>query len=102
MARINKEQTLKRMMDLGQISSKGAIMNEGGDDVKASIVSPEGKEIAPAALKEGEIVFSIPSIIGAGEGDFDKGSEIILALHERLKTLGEQILQEQSLASKEI
>ena len=95
MARINKEQTLKRMINNAQ-------MNAGGDDVQASIVSPEGQEVAPAALKEGEIVFSIPAIIGAGEGDYDKGSEIILALHDKLKALGEQMLQEQSLASEGI
>jgi hypothetical protein len=101
MARINKKQTIKRMEGLGSVDPRSAVMAQGGDDVAAFIQPAQaGQAPTPAALKEGEIVFSIPSIIGAGEGDYDAGAEVILALHERLKALGEQMLEENSLASE--
>ena len=101
MANINKKQMVKNMTGM-QMDPRSMSMAQGPDDIQASIVSPEGQEIAPAALKEGEIVFSIPAIIGAGQGDYDKGAEFIMALHDKLKALGEQMLQENSLGSQEM
>lgn len=100
MATTNKKALIKQMSGLSELDPRSAMMAQGGDDIQASISSPEGEPLAPASLKEGEIVFSIPAIIGAGEGDYDKGMEIILELHDRLKVLGEQMLQENSIASQ--
>lgn len=99
MARINKPDTIKQMTGLGQLDPKSIAMAQGGDDIQAKIIPQQTQqEPMQAALKEGEIVFSIPAIIGAGEGDYDAGSEFILALHDKLRSLGEQLLQENSIA----
>ena len=98
MARVNKKQAIKNMEGLGSASPQSISMNQGGDDVLASMSPADGGEALPASLKEGEIVFSIPSIIGAGEGEYEAGAEIILALHDKLKAIGEQMLQENSIA----
>lgn len=100
MARVNKKQAVKNKVGLGNLDPRGALLAEGGDNIQANIVSPQGEPVAPAALKEGEVVFSIPAIIGAGQGDYDKGLEIITALHDELKQHGEQMLQQGSLADE--
>lgn len=95
MANINKNQVIKQMTG---IASKGSVLAAGGDDVPAMIHDQSGTPMAPAALKQGEIVFSIPAILGAGQGDFDKGAEFLLELHEQLKEIGSQYLQQEEQA----
>lgn len=99
MAKINKTQTIKNSLGLGNLPAESASMAQGGDNIRAQITTPQGEPIAPAALKEGEIVFSIPAIIAAGNGDYAHGAEVITELHDRLKAMGEQLLQENSLAN---
>lgn len=99
MAKVNKKQAIKNSIGLGNLPMQGPMMAEGGDDVQAMITSPQGEPMAPAALKEGEVVFSIPAIIAAGGGDYEHGLEVITALHDQLKAAGEQMLQENSLAN---
>lgn len=101
MAKINKKQAIKNEIGLGNLDPQGAVLNQGGDNIQAQVISPEGQPIAPAALKEGEVVFSIPAIIGAGNGEYEKGLELITALHDELKMVGEQVLQQGSLAGVE-
>jgi hypothetical protein len=93
MANINKYQAVKSMTGM---PSKGSILASGGDNVPAMITDQSGNPQAPAAIKEGEIIFSVPAVVGAGQGDFDKGAELLLELHEQLKAIGEGILQEQA------
>lgn len=92
MANVNKYQAIKSMTG---IPSKGSILASGGDDVPALVTDQSGNPQAPASIKQGEIIFSVPSIVGAGQGDYDKGAELILELHEQLKELGEQLIAQE-------
>jgi hypothetical protein len=80
---------------------KGAMLAQGPDNVPAVITDQAGAPKAPAAIKEGEIIFSVESVIGAGKGDYDKGAEFLLKLHERLQEIGKSLLEENSLAGVE-
>ena len=96
MSRVNKVQSLKQGLGI----SKGQILAGGPDNVPAMIHSQSGTPQEPAMIKEGEIVFSVESVIGAGGGDYDKGAKILLELHNRLRQMGMKALQSQgSLAS---
>lgn len=108
---INKYQEIKSLtgMDSGSdngvsrtnqgiMPSLGAQMSQGGDNVPAMVQPAKGGPAQPAALKEGEIVFSIPSIVGAGKGDFNKGAEMLLELHKQLKGIGENFLSKEAKA----
>ncbi len=80
--------------------NKGAQLAAGPDNVPAVIHGQDGTPKGPAMIKEGEIVFSVPSVIAAGKGDYDKGAKFLLELHKRLQTMGEQMLaQKQGLPS---
>ena len=92
MANINKGAAIRNMTGM---PTKGSILASGGDNVPDMVTDQSGTPQSPAAIKEGEIIFSVPAVIGAGQGDFDKGSEILLEIHEQLKAMGEQFLAEQ-------
>ena len=98
MADVNKKRAVQEMTGLAGVDPRAQALNAGPDNIRAEIQSPQGESLAPAALKEGEIVFSIPAIVGAGNGNYDEGAEMIMALHERLKTIGEGLLKNNSLA----
>lgn len=70
----------------------------GPDNVPAMIHDQSGTPQAPAAIKSGEIIFSVEAVVGAGDGDYNKGAEVLMAIHEKLKAHGEQLLQQGSLA----
>lgn len=74
----------------------------GGDNVNAMIHDQSGTPQQPAALKQGEIVFSVEAVVGAGNGDYNAGAQMLLQLHEKLKQAGEQFLQQGSLAGAPI
>ncbi len=97
MAKVNKEQALKAGLGI----SKGQILASGPDNVPAMVHSQSGTPLSPAAIKEGEIIFSVEAVIGAGNGDYDKGAEFLLALHEKLKQHGTQLIQQQGLNAYE-
>lgn len=71
----------------------------GGDNVAAMVHDQSGTPQAPAALKQGEIVFSVESVVGAGNGDYNKGAQMLMQLHQHLKEIGTQFLQQGSLAA---
>ncbi len=93
MAKINKKQAVKRNVGL---PSKEAIMTapQNTDTLNATIQGIDGSEQGPAKLTEGEIVFSVPAIIAAGEGDYDRGAEFLMNLQEELRIKGEEMLAE--------
>lgn len=92
MARISKKRILQKGLGL---PTKEEIMTQGGDDTPAVIQDQMGNPVAPAALKEGEIVFSVEAIIGAGQGDYDQGAKFLLELHDELKRIGEELSPQQ-------
>ena len=76
----------------------GQALAPGGDNIPAQITDHQGAPKGPAAIKQGEVVFSVESIIGAGNGDYNKGLKHILNLHDTLQAHGDALLQEKSLA----
>ena len=93
MAKVNKKQAIKRSSGL---PSKEQILSapENTDTVPAQIYGQDGALQSPAALTEGEFVFSIPSIVALGEGEYDKGLELLTQMHEELMAAGDQMLEE--------
>lgn len=77
---------------------KGAALASGPDNVPAVITDQSGTPQAPAAIKEGEIIFSVEAVIGAGNGDYDLGAKNLLALHNELKAAGTKMLAQGSLS----
>ena len=63
-----------------------ALLNIGqADTVPAQIQSNDGSAPAPAALSEGEFVFSAPAIIALGKGDYEVGLSTLTAIHDDLR-----------------
>jgi hypothetical protein len=77
----------------------GSQLAAGPDNINAKITDHQGNDQGPAAIKAGEIVFSVESVIGAGNGNYDKGAKTLLALHDKLQDHGAQIVQKQSIAN---
>lgn len=103
MANVRKPQAIRAAT--GMNSTQGAMpmahaqaLAAGGDNVPAMVHDQSGTPQQPAALKQGEIVFSVEAVVGAGNGDFNKGSQLLLALHDKLKAHGTELLQKGSLA----
>ncbi len=82
--------------------SKEDIIAAGPDNVPAVITDQSGAPQGPATIKEGEFVFSIEAIIGAGDGDYEHGLEVIMNIHDQLKARGEEVLRSQSIAGAAI
>ena len=75
---------------LGLPKNKDEILKIGrADDVPALI---DGQQ--PAALSQGEYVFSVPSILALGKGDYETGLKMLDDLHQQLRIEGQQYLQE--------
>ncbi len=68
---------------------------ENFDTVDASVGGQEGA----AKLTEGEIVFSIPAIIAAGEGDYESGAKMIMEIHEMLREKSKGFIDDKGLAA---
>ncbi len=104
MASIKKPQAIRSATGMNNPSSGAMPMAQaqalagGGDNVPAMVHDQSGTPQSPAAIKQGEIIFSVEAVVGAGNGDFNKGSELLLALHDKLKAHGEELLQQGSLA----
>src|SRR5690606_16526895 len=93
----NKNTTLRNMTGVTG-AMNGANLAAGPDNVPAVVTNQQGEPQGPAMIKEGEIVFSVESVIGAGNGDYDKGAKILLALHNKLQQSGAEFLQKNSLS----
>lgn len=93
MAKINKKASVMRQQGL---PTKEQILTapQNTDTVPAQIQSPDGTPLAPAALTEGEFVWSVPAIIALGKGDYDAGIQMLEPMHEELRLVGEQMLAE--------
>lgn len=101
MGKVNKINKIKSMTGLKSYpDDKGLALASGPDNVPAMIHDQQGNPQGPAMIKQGEIIFSVEAVIAAGEGDYDKGAQMLLALHEHLRELGQQYLQQQSLSGQ--
>lgn len=64
----------------------GALLQKGqADTVPAVIDSKDGTPPSPAALSEGEFVFSVPAIVALGEGDYEVGLSTLESVHNELR-----------------
>lgn len=104
MAHVRKPQSIRSATGMNS-STPGPMPLEhaqalagGGDNVPAMVHDQSGTPQQPAALKQGEIVFSVEAVVGAGNGDYNKGAQMLMALHEKLKQHGTELLQQNSLS----
>jgi hypothetical protein len=95
MARVPKRSAVKQAVGL---PSKEQIMTapQNTDTIPAVIHGQNGAPQQPAALTEGEFVFSLPAIIALGEGNYDEGLAILTQMHDQLKEEGKAFLAEQN------
>ncbi len=91
MAKINKKQAVKRSQGLP--TAQALASHAMGDQVPAQIQTADGGA-APAALTEGEFVWSIPAITALGKGNYEEGIALLEQLHTELQGVGEQMMQE--------
>lgn len=68
--------------------ANGLALAEGPDNIPATITDQEGNPQGPAEIKQGELIFPVEAIIGAGNGDYNKGAEMLLNLMDKLKAHG--------------
>lgn len=90
----NNKQEAKQMLGL-PTKEQVMLSPQNTDKIPAQIHAPDGTPSAPAALTEGEFVFSNPAIIALGQGDHEKGIQILTELHDKLQAMGEQMMQQQ-------
>lgn len=67
------------------------------DKVPAVVRAQDGTKETPAALTEGEFVFSVPAIIALGEGDYDKGLQMLEQIHNLLREKSKQFINRAGL-----
>ena len=99
MANVNKKKHVTKHLGL---PSKEALMTSPmKEDTLLAKSEPlqGGLEATDIRLTEGEFVFSLPSIIALGEGDYDTGLETLTQMHDQLKLMGEELLQQQQSRS---
>jgi len=93
MAKINKKEVIAKQQGL---PTKEQILTAPAntDKVPAHIQGMDGSPKGPAALTEGEFVWSIPAIVALGQGSYDEGVGILEQMHGELRLLGEEMLGE--------
>lgn len=69
------------------------------DKTPAVVRSQDHSKEQPAALTEGEYVFSIPAIIALGEGDMKRGLMMLDAIHNMLREQSIAYLDPKSIAA---
>lgn len=99
MAKVNKPQAIASLSGMPPLNPKGAMLAAGPDNVPAVIQDQAGNPKGPAMIKEGEIVFSVEAVIGAGDGDYDQGAKRLLAVQEQLRQEGMKYLEQGSLSA---
>lgn len=100
MANINKK---KAVAQAAGLPTKEQILTSPSnrDTLSTTIKGADGSE-TPAALTEGEFVFAVPAIIALGQGEYDKGAEMLTQIHDELLAAGKEMVgqgQEQGLAA---
>jgi hypothetical protein len=67
------------------------------DTVPAVVRAQDGTKESPAALTEGEFVFSVPAIIALGEGDYERGLNRLEELHSALREKSKKYIDKAGL-----
>ena len=95
---INSKKVLKNKQGLP--TKEQMVAGENTDNLLGTIKDPSTGEKAPASLTEGEYVFDIPSIIGLGQGDYNKGLKKLKQVHSMLQERGNQFMKQQQNQKK--
>lgn len=90
MANINKKRMVKQSRGLP--TKEQLLTSEmNNDKIPAQIQNGDGSQ-TPAALTEGEFVFSVPAIIALGEGNHDAGIAMLTKIHDELSAVGGEMV----------
>ena len=113
MANVNKPAAIQQMTGIGAPDTgapqpalpsflppdgqaNGLALAQGGDNIPAQIHDQQGNPQGPAAIKSGELIFPVEAIIGAGNGDYNKGAEMLLNLMQKLAAHGTAVASKAS------
>jgi hypothetical protein len=80
---VNKKELARGLAGLPSVDQM--LSPENFDRVPAVVRSQDGSKETPAALTEGEYVFSVPAILALGEGDYNKGADLLEHVHSLLR-----------------
>ena len=80
---------------MGMDTTKEALYKGAMDDVPAEIQETQ----EPIRVSEGEFVFSVPAIIGLGEGDYNRGLQMLETIHNEMFSMGEAMAGEMGLGA---
>lgn len=91
MAKVNKKEAIAKSQGL---PTKEQILTaeSNTDTIPTRIKGVRGDDQGPAALTEGEFVFSLPAIIALGEGDYNTGIQTLEEIHTQLKSVGDKLV----------
>jgi hypothetical protein len=92
MATLNKKAIIKKVNGLP--TKEQLLTSPQNIDTVPAVINNSDGSTAPAALTQGEFVFSLPAIIALGEGDYDAGLAMLEDMHTQLRTVGDQMLSE--------
>jgi hypothetical protein len=92
---VNTKEVSKGLAGLPSVDQM--LSPENFDRVPAVVRSQDGSKETPAALTEGEFVFSVPAIIALGEGDYDKGLQLLEQIHDVLRDKAKQYINRAGL-----
>ena len=92
---VNTKEVAKGLAGLP--SAEQMLSPENFDTVPAVVRSQDGSKESPAALTEGEYVLSVPAIIALGDGDYNKGAEMIEQIHSMLREKSKNFINKTGL-----
>lgn len=97
--RPNKQRT---GLDGFSMTQDQMLQKKNFDTVPAVIKSQNHSKERPAALTEGEFVFSVPAIIALGKGSHAEGIRILKEAHELLREESKKYLDEKSIKAAKL
>ena len=83
----------------GLPSQESMLQPKNFDKVPAVVRNQDGSKEQPAALTEGEYIFSVPAIIALGEGDHQKGLQVLEEVHNMLREKSKGFMDDKGIAS---
>lgn len=91
---VQKNQGLAAALGMPNKNVTAQVLERGrADDVPAN--NAEGTN--PILVSEGEFIFSVPAIMGIGDGDYKRGLELLTQVHEEMKAKGKELIEGQGL-----
>jgi hypothetical protein len=83
---------------LGLPNKQDLLLQKGtADDVPAEVTTLSGEKGQPVQVSEGEYVFSMPAIIGLGQGNYEEGLALLEQIHSAMYEKGVSLLDQQGI-----